>query len=48
MRNSNDESTVGNKKMISYEEGLALSRQIKAKQHLFCPHYQLFSTHNVI
>jgi GTPase SAR1 family protein len=36
MRNSNDESTVGNKKMISYEEGLALSRQIKAKHYIEC------------
>jgi GTPase SAR1 family protein len=36
MRNSNDESTVGNKKMISYKEGLALSRQIKAKHYIEC------------
>jgi GTPase SAR1 family protein len=36
MRNSNDKSTVGNKKMISYKEGLALSRHIKAKHYIEC------------
>lgn len=36
MRNSNNKSTVGNKKMISYKEGLALSRQIKAKHYIEC------------
>ena len=36
MRNTNNESTVGNKKMISYKEGLALSRHIKAKHYIEC------------
>jgi len=36
MRNSNDKSTVGNQKMISYKEGLALSRQIKVKHYIEC------------
>ena len=42
MRNTNNESTVGNKKMISYREGLALSRHIKAK------HYIEFSAKTVV
>jgi GTPase SAR1 family protein len=36
IRNTNNESTVGNKKMISYKEGLALSRHIKAKHYVEC------------
>ena len=36
IRNTNNESTVGNKKMISYKEGLALSKQIKAKHYIEC------------
>jgi GTPase SAR1 family protein len=35
-RNTNNESTVRNKKMISYKEGLALSRHIKAKHYVEC------------
>jgi hypothetical protein len=36
MRNTNNESTEGNKKVISYKEGLALSRHIRAKHYIEC------------
>jgi GTPase SAR1 family protein len=36
IRNTNNESTVGNEKMISYKEGLALSRHINARHYIEC------------